>query len=112
MLSQKIEIVTATLGELDFMCASYLATDGLKDPRLVWNNGDGKVWAHKVGMNRKGVINIASWYSPTRKWEDAGPIIEEFLKSNGLPNNCWTLPDIIRHMLVSEHGSSLDLPLT
>lgn len=111
MLSQQIKIVTASNVELDFMCANYLAADGLKDPRIVWNSGTATVWAHKVGMARKGMLNIASWYSPTQKWEDAGPLIQEFLKTNSLPRNHWTLPDIIRYILVAEHGSALHLPL-
>ena len=109
MIEVPVEVSTALLYQLDAICALRMDYYGLSTPT---RHGD-QIWAHRITSNIKNsprILPCSSWYSPTRKWEDAGPIILDFLQHSSLPRSPWTLSEIIRHIIMVEYGDIVLLP--
>lgn len=103
-----VEISTAPLHVLDAICALYLDHDLATPTR----HGQ-EIWAHRMNghiKNSRGVIPAMAWYSPTRKWEDAGNIITDFLQQNSIPRSPWVLSELIRHIIMVEYGDIVHIP--
>lgn len=109
---RQIEIGTASLTELDMMCAMYLGHN-ISNTSYMYTGVLKKVSASRTEINRtksKCITNMTTWYSPTRKWADAGEIMERYLTETSMPRGSWPLSEIIRHILMNEYGDFLEIP--